>query len=179
MRFHENILAYNHPHSNPPSPSPKYESFTSLPYIREVSDTIRRILNQIGIKVAMKPYLTIGNYLPSLKDPLKESEISGLVYQVPCHDCGSVYIGQTKRDLKSRIGERKRAFKFQRPENSALCEHSMSLDHTIRWTNVSILKTEKDYSKRLFADSWFINKEPDVMNRNDGKAFPSVYQKLL
>ena len=97
---------------NNPSPPTQYESFTSLPYIRGVSDKIQRILNQIGIKVAMKPYLTISKYLPSLKDPLKETEISGLVYQVPCHDCGSVYIGQTKRDLNSRIGEHKRAFKF-------------------------------------------------------------------
>ena len=144
-----------------------------------MSDKIQRILNQIGIKVAMKPWLTIGRYLPSPKDPLKETEISGLVYQVSCHDCGAVYIGQTKRDLNSRIGEHKRAFKFQRPENSALCEHSMSLDHKISWTNVSILKIEKDYKKRLFSESWFINRTPQVMNRNDGKTFPSVYQKLL
>ena len=53
------------------SPQPEYESFTCLPYIRGVSDKIQRILNKIGIKVAMKPYLTIGKYLPSPKDPLK------------------------------------------------------------------------------------------------------------
>ena len=60
----------------------------------------------------MKLFLTISKYLPSLKDPLKETEISGLIYQVPCHDCGSVYIGQTKRDLKSSIDEHKRLLDF-------------------------------------------------------------------
>ena len=65
------------------------------------------------------------------------------------------------------------------PENSALCEHSMTLDHKISWTSATILKTEKDLSKRLFLEIWLNNQKSHVMNRNDGKTFPSVYQKLL
>ena len=81
--------------------------------------------------------------------------------------------------LKSRVSEHQRAIKFQRPEKSAFCEHSISLNHTINWSDVEILKTETDYSKRLFAESWFINEKPEVMNRNDGHAFPLVNKKLL
>ena len=131
------------------------------------------------MKVALKPLLTIGKFLPSLKDPLVAEEKSCLVYQVPCKDCSFIYIGQTKRDLKSRVSEHQRAIKFQHPEKSALCEHSISLNHTINWSEVEILKTETDYYKRLFAESWFINEKPEMMNRNDGHAFPFVYKKLL
>lgn len=102
-----------------------------------------------------------------------------MVYQVPCHDCDFIYIGQTKRSLKSRLDEHKRSIKYQRPEKSALCQHTISMDHRINWNEAEILKLESDYSKRLFAESWYINSKSHVMNRNDGNSFPPVYQKLL
>ena len=100
-------------------PTHSFESFTSIPYIQSVSDKIQRILNEVGVKVVMKPHLTIRKLLPSLKNPLDNSEKFCLVYQVPCRDCSFVYIGQTKRDLKSRLDEHKRAIKNQRPDLSA------------------------------------------------------------
>ena len=101
------------------------------------------------------------------------------MYKIPCNDCEFSYIGQTKRDLKTRILEHQRAIRNQQPEKSAVCEHSMIHDHRIAWQEAQILKTESDYSKRLFAESWFINKESNILNRNDGVAFPSTYIKLL
>ena len=62
----------------------------------------------------MKPFDTIGRSLPSFKDPLDVNEITGIIYQVPCHNCPFVYSGQTKRDLQSRLSEHKRAIKYQR-----------------------------------------------------------------
>ena len=133
----------------------------------------------VGVKVAMKPFVIIGKSLPSPKDPLDINEITGIIYQVVCHDCLFVYIGQTKRDLKLRLSEHKRAIKYQRPEKSALCEHSITLDHTMDWNEATILSTEKDYTKRVFAESWQINKSSNVINRNDGNTLPSVYKKIL
>ena len=114
-----------------------------------------------------------------LKDPLDVNEITGIIYQVLCHDCPFVYIDQTKRDLKSRLSEHKRAIKYQRPEKSTLCEHSITLDHLIDLSEATILSTEKDYTKRLFAERWLINKNSNVINRNDGNTLPSVYKRLL
>ena len=74
-----------------------------------MSDKIQPVLNKVGVRVAVKPHLTIRKPLPSLKDPLESSEKSCLVYRVPCRDCSFEYIGQTKRDLKSRLDEHKRA----------------------------------------------------------------------
>ena len=91
----------------------------------------------------MRPFVTIRKFLPSLKDPLDVNEITGIIYQVPCHDCPFVYIGQTKRDLKSRLSENKRAIKYQRLEKSALCEHTITLDHIIDRSEATILSTNK------------------------------------
>ena len=126
----------------PRRPINSFQSFTCLPYIQRVLNDVR--------------FVTIGKSLPSPKDPLDVNEITGIIYQIPWHDCPFVYIGQTKRDLQSRLSEHKRAIKYQRPEKSALYEHSITLDHIIDWNEATILSTEKDYTKRLFAESWLI-----------------------
>ena len=84
---------------------------------------MRRILNEIGVKVAMKPIWTIGQYLPSPKDLITTEEITCIVYKVPYEECDFVYVGQTKRDLISLLKEHQRGITQQKPENSALCEH--------------------------------------------------------
>ena len=115
----------------PRSQNTQYNHFTSIPYIQGTSEKIRRVLNEAGVKVAMKLIHTIGQILPSPKDPLTLEEKSCLVYEVPCFDCDFVYIGQTKRDLKSRLADHKLAIRNQEPEKSALCEHSIQFDHLI------------------------------------------------
>ena len=92
----------------------------SLPYIQGTTEKIRRILNEVGVKVAIKPIRTIGQSLPSPKDPITTDEITCVVYEVPCKDLDFVYVGQTKRDLNSRLKEQQRAIKQQKTENSAL-----------------------------------------------------------
>ena len=105
----------------------------------------------------MKPDKTIGNILPSSKDPIAEHEKSRLVYKIPCADYEFVYVGQTKRDFKSRVAEHKRAVKNVEPEKSALCEHLMLFDHCINWKESTVLKYVYSYLRRLIAESWFIN----------------------
>ena len=152
--------------------------FTSIPYVQGTSERIGRILNEAGVKVAMKPVKTIGNILTSPKDPIAEHEKSRLIYKIPCADCEFVYVGQTKRDLKSRVAEHKRAVKNAEPEKSALCEHLMLFDHRINWEESTVLKYVNSYRRRLIAESWFINAHTNVINRSDGETLPSVYRSL-
>ena len=102
-----------------------------------------------------------------------------LVYEIPCNDCDFVYIGQTKRNLNTRLREHQRAIRQQKPENSAHCEHVMETDHLIGWSNARILKVETNYFKRLTAESWFIHSHPKVLNRSDGESLPVIYRSLL
>ena len=156
----------------------RLKHFTSIPYIQGTSERIGRILNEAGVKVAIKPVKTIGNILTSPKDPIAEHEKSRLVYKIPCADCEFVNVGQTKRDLKSRVAEHKRAVKNAEPENPALCEHLMLFDHRINWEESTVLKYVDSYCRRLIAESWFINAHTNVINRSDGETLPSVYRSL-
>ena len=134
---------FTHPFSwsktdKPASTPLTFSGFTTLPYIKGVWDKIKRILLETGVQMAFKPFLTIGRFLPFLRDEINHSKKSNLVYEAPCQNCTFVYIGQTKRDLKTRIKEHQRAIKFQRPEKSALCQHSMENDHLIDRSEVKI-----------------------------------------
>ena len=56
--------------------------------------TIKRTLNEIGIKVVIKPHSTSSKFFPSPKKYLSEMEISGTVYQVPCHGSKFAYVAK-------------------------------------------------------------------------------------
>ena len=88
----------------------------------------------------MKPVKTFGSILTSPKDPIAEHEKSRLVYKILFADCEFVYVGQTKRDLKSRVAEHKRVVKNTEPEKSALYEHLMLFDHRTNWEESAVLK---------------------------------------
>ena len=94
-------------------PTDSFKSITCLPYIHGIKDKIQRVLNDVDIRVAMRPFVAIEKSIPSSKDPLDVNEITGIMYQVPCHDCPFVYIGQIKQDMKSRFPEHKRVIKYQ------------------------------------------------------------------
>ena len=68
---------------------------------------------KLAVKVAMNSIRTIGQYLPSPKDPITTDKIICIVYEVPCKDCEFVYVGQTKRNLNFRLIEHQRAIKQQ------------------------------------------------------------------
>ena len=60
----------------------------------------------------MRPVPTIGQVLPSVKDPHTEEKKTCLIDSVPCSNCECVYIRQTKYNLKSRLAEHKRAVRY-------------------------------------------------------------------
>ena len=94
-------------------PETKSVAFTVLPYVHGISDKIQRMLNELD-----KSCRTIANYVPSPNNFVKEE------LQVPCAQYNLIYIGQTKRSLKSRLTEHK----HQRPDQPLLCGHSMTMD---------------------------------------------------
>ena len=47
-----------------------FKSFTCVPYILGTTDKTQRVLNDAGVRVAMRSFVTIGKSLPSPKDPL-------------------------------------------------------------------------------------------------------------
>nr|XP_039254369.1 uncharacterized protein LOC120331363 [Styela clava] len=122
---------------------------TSTPYVKGLGEKIRRILEDVRIKVSFKPQNTIGQLLSNVKDRPCPNKKNGVVYAIPCVDCCSIHIGETKRSLETGRKEHQRDVKQKKFEKSALSKHALSTDHSIDWDNSRILEHEIHYRKRL------------------------------
>ena len=79
-----------------------YSSYTVILHVQGISEPIKRILSKFGMGVAMKPYFTLSSVFRKPKDYICNSDKCGLVYEIPCCNCNSVYIGKIGHSLKTR-----------------------------------------------------------------------------
>ena len=71
--------------------------YTSIPYIKGVSERVKRTLASMNIQTAFKPMLTLGNVFRKPKDRPTEAQVKGIVYKFKCKFCEFTYIGESKR----------------------------------------------------------------------------------
>ena len=92
----------------------KDEILVVIPYTKGLSKGIRRICRDYGVKVAFK-----SDRLVKVKDKLCIDKQSSAVYKIPC-SCGKFYLGETTRQLGTRIKELKDACVHGYAEKSAV-----------------------------------------------------------
>ena len=66
--------------------------FAVIPYIQGVTEPIKRILNSHNVKVAQKPFQTLGHIFAKPKDPVTKEQRTDAIYSIPCNDCVNEYI---------------------------------------------------------------------------------------
>ena len=108
---------------------------------------------------------------------------AGVVYKISCSQCEKVYIGETGRQLGTRITEhRKEAEKisdrnFTRStrrastnehHKSAIIDHVCQKNHSMNWEASEIVEQESDKFKRWIKESICIRSNTPTMNRDEG-----------
>ncbi|CAH3163802.1 unnamed protein product, partial [Pocillopora meandrina] len=139
----------------------------------------REFLNSHNVKVAQKPFQTLGHIFAKPKDPVTKEQRTDAIYSIPCNDCDNEYIGQTKRQFGTRLKEHQKAVFLCKKENSALSEHTCLTNHTIGWDNSKIITTNRRYQQRLCLEAWHINSAHAPLNRDDGGLLPDAYLHLV
>jgi hypothetical protein len=96
------------------------------------------------------------------KDKFEVLEKSG-VYQVECTGCDAVYIGQTKRCLKTRFKEHYSSIRLNHPEKSNIARHVLqkindSQDHTISLDQLTLIKEVRKPSELDAYESFYISR---------------------
>ena len=150
----------------------------ALPYISGVTENIRRILAGLDIRVSLYPHLTLRRLLMKPKDPVDDHLKKGVVYRIGCKDCHQSYIGQSGRSLSHRVQEHRRAVINADFNASALAEHAWNNGHRIDWDNASILAQNIYIYPRLYLESWFIQHQDGIINRESG-ILPVIYKCLM
>ena len=108
----------------------------TIPYIKGISENMSRILQPFNIRVAHKPITTLRQLLTNIKDRDEPRNRQGAVYKINCSDCHASYIGETGRNLTTRLTEHKRATR-KGDVNNHIVEHHRLTNHAIDyWGNV-------------------------------------------
>ena len=107
----------------------------------------------------------------------KLKEIGSLgVYCLPCRDCDLVYLGQTGRDLNTRLIEHKRSIRYAQ-ESSAVFHHVKNFNHTFEWDKASLVFKSNCSYRRKIVESALIEECPNI-NISKGQWSPDIISRV-
>jgi len=124
------------------------ERWIRLPFLGNFSFKLGNVLRSFGFRPAYYNPVTIKSLFVRLKDRVPLSERSG-VYSLQCRDCEGVYIGETGRQLKIRVGEHIKCWKSRSLGQSAFADHLINSGHGFVEGSESLLHFENSFFKRL------------------------------
>jgi len=143
-----------------------------LPYLREISYEVRREMQRLVHRYAIMPFqfrfIHETNKLKksfTYKDKQNHLRRSSVVYKLTC-TCGSNYIGQTRRNLITRINEHK----FD--QRSEVCKHLLANPtHRFNFKQPEILGSIVGQKELHLLESLLIQQyQPDL--NVDGSSIP-------
>lgn len=146
-----------------------------IPYVRGVSEKIRRISKTYNIRTSFKSSRTLREVLTKTK-PQHPTNTKNCIYEVPC-ECGEVYIGETKRPLHVRIEEHKKNTQRGETTKSGIANHVWDNQHHIQWSEAKVLAKEDHWYKRKFKEAVFIDKKRAFSQQS--VEIPNVWRPLL
>jgi len=119
-----------------------------LPFLNTLSFELNRILEPLGFRPAFYNPLTIRSQLSRIKDPVPTFQKSG-VYKLQCNECSALYIGETERQLSTRVQEHLDDVTSTKPNKSAFSAHLAQSGHTFDIDQAELLHCESSFRKRL------------------------------
>ena len=130
-------------------------------------------MKQLDIGVVFKFENTIKNIL--IKNSPKDN--CNVIYKIPCKDCNSIYIGQTGKDIDSRIAQHKYSIRTGQASNS-LFVHLRDFGHRINWNLSSVICKSNNFIERNIIESSLIQITWQN-NMNTSKGLYSLDQVIL
>ncbi|CAF1481890.1 unnamed protein product, partial [Didymodactylos carnosus] len=137
--------------------------FFTLPYYGHESDILaerlkkisRKLLPTIQLNIAFRKTMTLkAIFLPLQKGKDESKNTMKLVYKIPCKDCNISYIGETGRQLTTRMKEHQKDIK-KNTLTSAVAQHANSKSHSFDFDKVEKLAYESDWRKRTIKESLY------------------------
>ena len=147
----------------------EFKSTAVLPYIKGVSEPLRRHLQQQGIRTVFKSDTTLRP-----KDPADPNKQDCVVYKIPC-TCGKVYIGETGRPMQERMKENDRNIRLACTQNSAVSEHAYGTRHKPVWNKTKFIVRESHWYTRKVKEAIHIRLNPNNINRDSGAEIPEAW----
>ena len=149
-----------------------------IPYIRGLSEELRRTFKKYDVRMYFKPTNTLRQLLVRPKDKLPKERVVGPVYHIQCEDCPASYVGETERSLKARFQEHRRPS----TTTSEVSKHINQdhPEHSVDMTSAKILEVEPKWFERGVKEAIHIRTSQPSLNRDGGRYnLPGVWTNLL
>jgi hypothetical protein len=136
----------------------------AIPYVRNLSEKIRRLNSKHNIRTVFKTNDTIRSRVTKVKPINKQLETKNVVYEVPC-SCNKSYIGQTSRPVNVRINEHRKKVNSREIYGSKISERVVETNREIKWEDSRILLKEPNWRMINLVESLFIAANKDTLSQ--------------
>jgi len=140
-----------------------------LPYVNPLTEFISSNIDSSKAIVGFRCLNKLSRFVCFVKahkdinQPLFKSNV---IYKLFCNNCDATYVGQTKRQLRTRLKEHKNNFKQDRSKHSVISEHIIKYNHSFDWDNTKIMDQESKYFKRIVSEMIHIKEQKAGLNLN-------------
>ncbi|EZA54490.1 hypothetical protein X777_05745 [Ooceraea biroi] len=157
----------------------KKRCFITIPY-HEYSVNICQVLIKCGFGVVYSVFNGLKCLIKKGKDKIHNLQKTGVVYKLDCSNCDAIYIGQTKRNLTTRIKEHRSDIRKHFSNHSVISAHRSNINHDFNWNNPIILHQEEHTKKREVAEMFFIKRHTNTINlQKDMEGLHDIYDNIL
>lgn len=151
-----------------------------IPYVKDISEMIVSTVKKTNLTIGYRCLNKLDRIIKVQKDKNNISSNSNVIYKINCKDCNASYVGQTKRQLQTRIKEHINNIKLDSAKHSVISEHIVEEKHTFDWKGTKILDVEANYHKRLISEMLHIKEQCNGLNSNkDTELFNDSYFDIL
>lgn len=155
-----------------------------IPYISEAhSKEIKHLINNSGLHIfpIFTPGIKLRNILTESAlevnkckskscDQPKECKRKNIIYELECTICQEKYIGETQRELHTRLNEHNRHLHMGNTQFSAMAQH-YQIKHTSipeKPFKAKIIERCQDYADRKIREAIWIRRTQPKINRDSG-----------
>jgi len=155
-----------------------------VPYINGITDmvtsSIKKTNKNSKFIVGYRCLHKLNKIIKTHKAPNQLVHNSNVIYQINCRDCNASYVGQTKRQLKTKVKEHRNNIKLDSKNHTVISEHIITKNHSFDWDKVKILDHETNYFKRLVSEMIHIKEQKNSLNlMKDTELLSMSYSDLL
>jgi len=151
-----------------------------LPYVQPLSEFISSNIDKSKAIIGFRCLNKLSRFIKVHKDVDHASLKNNVIYKINCNDCDATYVGQTKRQLRTRIREHKNNIKLDQSKHSVISEHIIKFSHSFDWNDVKVLDRESKFYKRIISEMIYIKEQKSSLNLNsDTELLDESYFDIL
>jgi len=151
-----------------------------LPYVNPISKFITTNIDKTKAIIGFRCLNKLSQFIKVHKDKDPLLSKNNVVYKIFCKDCEASYVGQTKRQLKTRLKEHKNNIKLDQSRHSVISQHITECNHSFDWEGIKIMDRETKFHKRIVSEMIHIKEQKIGLNLNsDTELLDLSYSHIL